>query len=142
MPAEGLHRWAYYDPPGILTVCYGSTTNVQLHHHYSLDECKQRINHDMLAAITKVDECVPGLPVNVLVAFGDAAYNLGPKIACDVHASGAARYLKAGNILEACKQLLRWNKAKVGGVQVPLPGLTTRRQHEYEICINPNQDTI
>ncbi len=27
-PMEGLRQYAYYDPPGILTVCYGSTTNV------------------------------------------------------------------------------------------------------------------
>ena len=29
IPAEGLRQYAYYDPPGILTVCYGSTTNVE-----------------------------------------------------------------------------------------------------------------
>jgi GH24 family phage-related lysozyme (muramidase) len=27
IPAEGLRQWAYYDPPGILTVCYGSPPN-------------------------------------------------------------------------------------------------------------------
>ena len=25
VPAEGLRQWAYYDPPGILTVCRGHT---------------------------------------------------------------------------------------------------------------------
>ena len=25
VPAEGLRQYAYYDPPGILTVCYGTT---------------------------------------------------------------------------------------------------------------------
>lgn len=28
IPAEGLRQYAYYDPPGILTVCYGSTRDV------------------------------------------------------------------------------------------------------------------
>jgi lysozyme len=142
IPAEGLRQWAYYDPPGVLTVCYGSTTNVQLHKKYSLAECKLRLTTDMRTAIAAVDECVPGLPADVLAAFGDAVYNLGPKIACDPHTSTAARMLKAGDIPAACKQILRWDKAKVAGVMVALPGLTTRRQREFSVCSNYAQDTI
>mgnify|MGYP001401723863 CR=1 FL=1 len=68
IPAEGLRQWAYYDPPGILTVCYGSTTNVQKGVKYSLDECKARLDADMLAAVQAVDRCAPGLPVPVLAS--------------------------------------------------------------------------
>src|SRR5690349_21182057 len=82
IPAEGLRRVAYYDPPGILTVCYGSTTNVEKAKVYSLDECKARLDADMLAAVLIVDRCAPGLPVHVLAAFADAVYNMGPTIAC------------------------------------------------------------
>ena len=135
IPAEGLRQLAYYDPPGILTVCYGSTTNVQKGVKYSLDECKARLDADMLKAITAVDTCAPGLPVNVLAAFGDAAYNLGPKIACDTQHSTAARMLKAGDIAAACRQLPRWNRATVAGVSVPLPGLTKRRAAEMALCL-------
>jgi GH24 family phage-related lysozyme (muramidase) len=136
IPAEGLRQFAYYDPPGILTVCYGSTTDVVAHHKYSLEECKSRLDGDMLKAINDVDRCVPGLPVNVLAAFGDAVYNLGPKIACDVKNSTAAKLLKSGNIDGACNQLLRWNKAKVGGISVVLPGLDKRRKAEQQICLD------
>ena len=135
IPAEGLRQWAYYDPPGILTVCYGSTTNVQKGKKYSLDECKARLDADMLAAVTAVDTCVPGLPVPVLAAFGDAVYNIGPKIACDTGASTAARMLKAGDIAGACQQLPRWDKASVGGVMLTLPGLTKRRAKEMALCM-------
>ena len=90
IPAEGLRQWAYYDPPGILTVCYGSTTDVQKGKKYSLDECKDRLDADMREAISQVDACAPGLPVPVLAAFGDAVYNIGPRIACDTRASAAA----------------------------------------------------
>lgn len=135
IPAEGLRQWAYYDPPGILTVCYGSTTNVQKGVKYSLDECKARLDADMLAAVQAVDRCAPGLPVPVLAAFGDAVYNIGPTVACDTSRSTAARMLKAGDLAGACDQLPRWNKARVAGAMVELPGLTKRRAKERELCL-------
>jgi len=135
IPAEGLRRVAYYDPPGILTVCYGSTKNVVKGKVYSLQECKARLDADMLNAIKTVDSCVPGLPVHVLAAFGDAVYNLGPTIACNTDKSDAARMLKAGDLKAACNQLPRWNKAKVAGVFVTLPGLTKRRAEEKAVCL-------
>ena len=132
IPAEGLRQFAYYDPPGILTVCWGSTTNVEKGKQYSLEECKARLDSDMVEAINYVEKCVPGLPVNVLAAFADATFNLGPIIACGP--STAAMYLKAGYLAAACDQLPRWNKAKVAGVYVELPGLTKRRNAERELC--------
>ena len=137
IPAEGLRQWAYEDiaNPKLLTVCYGSTTNVQKGVKYSLDECKARLDDDMRAAIAQVDACAPGLPVPVLAAFGDAVYNLGPKIACDTSASTAARLLKAGDLAGACQQLPRWNRATVAGRSVELPGLTKRRAKEMDLCL-------
>ena len=137
IPAEGLRQFAYYDPPGILTVCYGSTTNVVKGKKYSLEECKQRLDNDMLDAVLAVERCVPGLPDNVLAAFGDAVYNVGPRIACDRQRSTAARKLAEGDIAGACKELPKWNKARVGGVLVPLPGLTKRRNLEMALCLEP-----
>lgn len=136
IPAEGIRQFAYYDPPGILTVCYGSTTNVEKGKKYSLEECKSRLDKDMLIAINQVDSCVPGLPVEVLAAFGDAVYNMGPTIACNKKESTAARYLYQGELLQACNQLPRWNKSKVMGLFIELPGLTTRRLKEKELCIS------
>lgn len=135
IPAEGLRQYAYYDPPGILTVCYGSTTNVQQGKKYSLDECRARLDTDMRQAVEAVERCVPGLPVNVLAAFSDAVYNMGPTIACNPERSTAARLLKAGRIIEACNQLPRWDKALVAGAMVSLPGLTKRRAAEQELCL-------
>lgn len=137
VPAEGLRQYAYVDPPGILTVCYGSTTNVQRGVKYSLTECLARLDKDMTNAVNIVDTCAPDLPVNVLAAFADAVYNMGPKIACDVRQSTAARLLAAGNIEAACKQLPRWDKAKILGVMTSLPGLTKRRAAEMALCLTP-----
>ena len=135
IPAEGLRQYAYYDPPGILTVCYGSTTQVVKGKKYSLEECRARLDNDMLAAISAVDHCVPGLPDHVLAAFGDAVYNIGPRIACDTTRSTAARLLKSGRIVEACKELPKWSRATVGGTSVQLPGLVKRRRAEMDLCL-------
>jgi lysozyme len=136
VPAEGLRQYAYYDPPGILTVCYGHTGNdVIAKRKYSIEECKRWLSADMTAAIDTVERCVPGLPVHALAAFGDAVYNLGPKIVCNTSKSTAARLLKAGDVVSACKQLPQWDKAKVMGFMVALPGLTKRRAVEKQLCL-------
>lgn len=134
VPAEGLRQWAYYDPPGILTVCYGHTgSDVEKGRKYGLDECKEFLSLDMQEAILAVEECHPGLPETVLAAFADAVYNIGPSVAC---ASTASKYLSRGEIESACKELPRWNKARVAGVLVPLPGLTKRRNAEMQLCLS------
>ena len=135
VPAEGLRQVAYYDPVGILTICYGDTNNVKPGQVASLDECKARLDKEMLHAIEQVDRCVPNLPENVLAAFGDAVYNIGPRIACDIQNSTAARYLAAGQYGDACMQLPRWNQARVAGVMVTLPGLTKGRNAEMTLCM-------
>ena len=128
---EGLRQYAYNDPrPGdpILTVCYGSTTQVEKGKRYSLEECKQRLDADMLEAVTAVERCHPNLPDNVLIAFADAVYNIGPKIACK---STASKYLDQGNYEAACNELPKWNKSN----GVVLKGLTRRREEERKICL-------
>ena len=136
IPAEGLRQYAYYDPPGILTVCYGSTSGVIAGKRYTMDECKARLDRDMLHAVEQVDRCAPNAPVNVLAAFGDAVYNIGPRIACDTTASTAARKLQGQDWAGACRELPKWDKARIGGVLVPLPGLTKRRAKEMALCLS------
>lgn len=139
VPAEGLRQWAYYDPPGILTVCYGHTGSVEKGRKYSLDECKGLLDADMREAVESVERCRPGLPAPVLAAFSDAAFNLGPRVACDQRNSTAARMLAVGDLAGACNQLPRWNKARVAGQLVALPGLTKRRAKEQALCLSGAQ---
>ena len=136
IPFEGLREFAYYDPPGILTVCYGSTTNVVKNKKYSLDECKARLTSDMTIAVQQVERCAPSAPVPVLAAFADAAYNIGPVVACNPAKSFAAKHLAAGNYEAACNELPKWNKARIAGVLTPLPGLTKRREAERQLCLS------
>lgn len=137
IPCEGIRQFAYHDDgPGVLTVCYGSTTDVQKGKRYSLEECKARLDADMLTAVNAVEKCAPGLPENVLAAFADAVYNAGPTIACNTAKSTAARMLKSGDLIGACKQLPKWSKTRVMGVLVDLPGLVKRRHKEEEECLH------
>lgn len=135
-PMEGLRQYAYYDPPGVLTVCYGHTGNVQKGRLYSKAECEGLLGQDMLDAVRTVDRCVPGLPWKTAAAWADAVFNLGPTIACDQNRSTAARLLRAGMWREACLQLPRWAFAKVGGRPVKLPGLVKRRALEQQLCLD------
>lgn len=135
IPAEGFRQWAYRDPVGIPTICFGSTQGVKMGDFRTVPECKALLNKEMQNVISTVDSCRPGLPINVLAAFADAAYNVGPHIACDSSKSTAARVLAAGNYREACDQLLRWDFARVSGVSVRLPGLTKRREMERQVCL-------
>ena len=135
-PLEGLRQFAYYDPPGIPTICFGSTKGVKMGDFRTVPECKALLTKEMTDVIDKVDRCVPGLPTNALAAFSSAAYNLGPRVACDTGYSTAARLLKAGYIREACRELPRWNKTTVMGIKVVLPGLTTRRGMERDLCLS------
>ena len=133
IPAEGLRQFAYYDPPGILTVCYGHTGGVESGRKYSLDECRALLTEDMVEAVNAVEKCHPNLPQNVHAAFSDAVFNIGPKVACN---STASTLLQKGEYEMACKELPRWNKTTIAGVLVPLPGLTKRRAKEMELCLS------
>jgi GH24 family phage-related lysozyme (muramidase) len=135
IPAEGIRRAWYVDPANIVTVCYGHTgADIDRTKVYSLNECKALLTEDMNRAIQAVDTCRPGLPINVLAAFADLSYNVGQHVVCDETKSTAARMLSSGDYDGACKQILKWTKAKVMGVYTDLPGLVKRRQMEYDIC--------
>lgn len=132
MGFEGLRQSPYLDPrpnDAILTVCYGHTgKDIDKTRKYSLEECTKFLEQDMHEAVKQVQKCHPDLPFGVFVAFSDAVYNIGPKVACN---STASRYLSERRYEEACKELPKWNKAN----GVVLPGLTRRRNEEMKICL-------
>ena len=135
-PAEGLRTKAYRDPVGIPTICFGSTKGVKMGDTATPEQCRQMLTAEMLESVDQVDRCVPGLPPHVAAAFADAAYNLGPAIVCDRTRSTAARLLASGRLVDACRELPKWDKARVAGVLVALPGLTKRRAAEMDLCLS------
>ncbi len=136
IPAEGLRQYAYDDTGGILTVCRGHTgADIHKGAFYSLEQCEQFMNADMRKAVLIVEHCVQGLPAPVLGAFADVVYNEGPTVSCNKNLSHAARYLASNQLELACRELPKWNKAKVAGQLVVLPGLTKRRNAEMQKCL-------
>lgn len=136
VPMEGLRQAAYRDVTGLPTVCFGSTVGVKMGDFRTVPECKALLTKEMTHVIETVDRCRPGLPPEVLAAASDLAYNTGVSTACDTNRSTFARLLRNENPKDACLQILRWDKARVMGVFVTLPGLTKRRHMEYELCIS------
>jgi GH24 family phage-related lysozyme (muramidase) len=135
VPMEGLRQAAYFDPVGIPTICFGSTVGVKMGDFRTVPECQALLTKEMSYVIEAVDRCRPHLPPQVLAAFADAAYNVGPHIACDGTRSTAARMLLLRDYFGACNQLPRWNRARVAGLSVELPGLTKRRAMEMNLCL-------
>lgn len=140
VPAEGLRQYAYRDPVGLPTVCFGSTKGVKMGDFRTVPECKALLTKEMMDVVNAVEACRPGLPINVLAAISDAAYNLGERVACDSSRSTMARLLAAGDYKGACNQLPRWNRARVAGVAIPLPGLTKRREMERRVCLGERME--
>ena len=135
IPAEGIRQYAYHDSKGVLSVCYGSTSEVDPNRQYTLAECRVRLDKDMAKAIDIVEKCAPNLPEHQLAAFADAVYNLGPTVVCDPSKSTLAKKLKARDVIGACKELVKWVKVKVAGQAITLPGLVKRREREKELCL-------
>lgn len=140
VPCEGLRQYAYRDVTGLPSVCMGATRvferGVEMTDHFSVAQCKALLTDEMNRVIDVVNKCQPGLAPNVLAAFADLTYNAGPTAACNPAQSTAARRLKAGDFKGACNELPKWNKARVAGVLVSLPGLTKRREMERELCLS------
>lgn len=126
---EGLRQYAYNDPVGIPTICFGETKGVQLGQYATVDECKGMLADSLEIANKSVDECV-WVPLSdyrraALVSF---TYNAGGRNFCR---STLVKKLNAGDTVGACNELRKWTYAK--GIQ--LPGLVKRREAEREMCL-------
>lgn len=130
---EGLRTVAYYDPPGIPTICYGETRGVKMGDTATEAECKARLIATLGEFSGQIDRCLPAkLPDPTYVAFLSAAYNIGPQAFCG---SSMARKAIAGDLRGACDALLMWDKTTIAGVRARLPGLTRRREEERTLCL-------
>lgn len=126
---EGLRITSYYDPAGILTICYGETLNVQEGDKKTPEQCRMMLDGRMAVFNVGVKSVVKK-PMTVYqeAAFTDFAYNVG------VRAFSKSTLLKkfnAGDTRGACDGLLQW--VYIG--RVKLEGLQQRRAVERELCL-------
>lgn len=126
---EGVRQIAYRDIVGVPTVCFGETRGVKMGAKHTMVECKKMLGNALLEFSAGLDKCLKvKTPDLTYVAFVSWAYNVGLGAACG---STLVRKANAGDLLGACNQLPRWNRA--GGKTVR--GLTRRRAEEKKMCI-------
>lgn len=128
---EGLRTYAYRDPVGIPTICFGETRGVKMGDHKTPAECKDMLVSRLAEFETGMRKCLASpdtIPDNAYAAFLSFTYNAGTGNFCK---SSVASRANQGNLRGACDALLMWDKAR--GIR--LPGLTKRRQEERALCL-------
>jgi len=132
---EGLHRVtddgmvaSYRCPAGRWTIGYGHTKGVRSGQKITPDQADQFLRDDVQwceeAVKRHVQVPLSQLQFDALVSF---VFNLGEG---NFASSTLLKVLNRGEYSEVPEQIMRWNKARVGGVLKPLRGLTRRRSAE------------
>lgn len=129
---------AYRDIAGIPTACDGLTKGIRMGQRYTEAQCAAMLDQALAEHAAGMMRCSPGLALSipgrdhVRAAALSLTYNIGVAGYCG---STAAREFNAGRIRAGCDAILRWDKARVGGVLRPVRGLTMRRQRERAECL-------
>lgn len=126
---EGVVLRGYKDPIGIVTACAGHTKTAVLGKPYTMEECLNLLQIDLIEHAEGVLRCAPILEGRTwqLAASVSFAYNVGVGAFCG---STMARKFNAGDFEGACAELDRWVYAN-GKV---LSGLVKRRRIERDLC--------
>ena len=137
---EGEYLDAYIDPVGIPTIGYGSIRNydenrpVRLGDKISQDTALRwlRIETSKIVPQIKAKIKVP-VNQNEIDALTSFVYNVGIGA---FSRSTLLRKLNAGaSRAEVAAEFDKWNKGRVRGVLVELPGLTRRRNAEKQLFL-------
>lgn len=136
---EGFRSTAYRDVAGIWTIGYGTTRiygrPVRSTDVCSKDEARAFMANDLSRFERAVNEALPAdgtqSHFDALVAF---CYNVGVN---GFQKSTIYRKLKLGTVLTVTEENFTvWNKARIKGKLVVIPGLTRRRRAEYQLFIS------
>ncbi len=128
---EGLRNYAYRDPVGIPTICFGETRGVKMGDYKTTAACKDMLGDRLVEFETGMARCLNApdkLPDPAYTAFLSFSYNVGTGAFCK---STLVRKVNGGDLRGGCDELLKWDKA--AGIR--LPGLTKRRQQERALCL-------
>jgi len=125
---EGCRLTSYKDVAGIWTIGYGHTRTAKQNQTISQVDADNLLMLDLEEFQDAVSRLVKvGLTDNQYGALVSFAFNVG---AGAFERSTLLRKLNAGDYDSVPGQLMRWNKARVGGKMVPVQGLTNRRAAE------------
>lgn len=127
---EGYRGEAYEPVKGdVPTIGFGTTEGVEMGDRITPERALVRLLQDANKFERAVKRCAP-VPMHQYEfdAYVSLTYNIGETAFCK---STLVNLLKQQKYVEACKQILRWDRFK----GKPLPGLTKRRQQEYAQCL-------
>ena len=135
--SEGLRLAAYRCPAGVPTIGWGETEGVQMGDTCTKEQADRWLCEDVTDRAKQVRElCKVAPSANELGAFVSLAYNIGMGAFAK---STALRQHNAGQHQAAARAIELWDKARVGGVLQPLPGLTARRAKERALYLTPDE---
>jgi lysozyme len=126
---EAYRGEAYIPVPGdVPTIGFGQTSEVKMGDKTTPERALIVLLKDAEKKAEAVKRCAD-VPMyqHEFDAFVSLTYNIGEKAFCE---STLVKKLKQGDYDGACKEILRWDKFK----GQTLPGLTKRRQMEYQLC--------
>jgi lysozyme len=118
----------YRCPANVLTIGHGRAHGVKKNMRITKEEAENFLKEDLRTFEAEIKNMV-NVPLtqyqfDALVSF---VFNLG---AANFKSSTLLKKLNAGDYAAVPAQLMRWNKARVGGKLQPLTGLTRRRTAE------------
>ena len=128
---EGYKPYAYRDPVGIWTACYGETKGIRPGMKFTKEECGTMFLGGLTRHEGGMRKCLKdpdALPDETYLSFLSLTYNIGTGGFCK---SSVRKLANAGDLPAACHAILKWNKA---GGRV-LKGLVTRRASEKKLCL-------
>lgn len=129
---EGLRLAAYQDVVGVWTACYGETKGIRPGMKFTKAQCDTMFIESLTKHEAGLRNCLTApdrLPEKTYVSFVSWTYNVGVGAACG---STLVRKVNAGDLVGACNELPRWNRA---GDRV-VKGLVNRRAAELKLCLD------
>lgn len=136
---EGFSSKSYLCPSGILTIGYGSTSDVFKNQIITEEEAERRLINDLEIAKSGVIKHLRGAEKSSfhLEAMTSWVFNLGTE---NLRTSTLRKYYNKKDFPSAGEEILRWIYGRVGGKMQILPGLIKRRTWERNIFLFGNYD--
>lgn len=132
---EGLKLVAYLCPVGVPTIGWGHTKDVQLGDRCTPEQAETWLEEDYSEALDAVLRNVKtNLTENQRQALTSWVFNLGEG---RFKSSTLLKKLNLNDMEGASKEILKWNKGRVNGQLIIMPGLDRRRILERQLFDTP-----